>query len=240
MPPLLELDNVDAGYGRVQILRGLSFSVPENAVVALVGPNGVGKTTTLRVISGTLPISGGEIRYDGEPLDTRSPYHVARQGVTLVPEGRGVFPGLSVRENLAIAARTNKHKSADERSDALDETLEIFPRLAERLEQRAGTMSGGEQQMLALSRAFLSDPRLLLVDELSMGLAPQIVAELFDSLRTLKERGITIVLVEQFLSYALSMADVCFEMAKGSIVFAGDPDEIRAGHGLEHFSEMAG
>lgn len=233
--PLLELKGVAAGYGRVQVLRDLTFAVPEGSVVALVGPNGVGKTTTLRVISGTLPIRSGEVRFDGRRIDGLGPYRTAERGITLVPEGRGVFPGLTVADNLSIAAHADRSRSSRERDAALEETFSLFPRLRERADQLAGTMSGGEQQMLALSRAFLAQPRLLLVDELSMGLAPQIVADLFASLERFRQRGVTIVLVEQFLTYALAMADICYEMAKGSIVFAGDPAEVEAGHGVQHF-----
>jgi branched-chain amino acid transport system ATP-binding protein len=222
--PLLELDGVTAGYGRVEILRDLTFSVPAGSVVALLGPNGVGKTTTLRAISGTLPIKRGVVRFDGDRIDSESPYEIARRGVTLVPEGRGVFPSLTVRENLAIAAHAAR--DADGRDDALEEVLETFPRLRDRLSQRAGTMSGGEQQMLALSRAFLAQPRILLMDEISMGLAPLIVEELFDNIAALREQGLTIVMVEQFLTYALRLADLCYIMKRGQISFIGDPGEL--------------
>lgn len=231
--PQLELRNVDAGYGRIQILRGVSIEVPAGSVVALLGPNGVGKTTTLNVIAGTLPVSRGELLLAGSSIRDLTPFQRSRRGVVLIPEGRGVFPSLSVRENLELMGRAGMPDTA-QRGARLAEVLEIFPRLQERLAQRAGTMSGGEQQMLALSRAFLADPSVLLMDEISMGLAPQLVEALFEAVDTLRQRGTTIVLVEQFLTYALRFADVCYVLAKGEIVFVGEPAEIRAGAGVDY------
>jgi branched-chain amino acid transport system ATP-binding protein len=236
VPPLLELDCVTSGYGKVEILHDLSLAVPAGTVVALLGPNGAGKTTTLRVISGTLPCYAGGVRFDGQRLDGCSPYEIARRGITLVPEGRGIFPGLNVKENLEIGAHAadagGGGGGAADRQRRIAEVFESFPRLQERLYQRAGTLSGGEQQMLALSRAFLSQPRLLLMDEISMGLAPRIVEHLFESVAELKERGLTIVLVEQYLTYALRLADICYVLAKGRIEFVGEPSELRASEAL--------
>jgi branched-chain amino acid transport system ATP-binding protein len=232
MAPLLEVDRVTSGYGKVEILRDLSIDVPTGTVVALLGPNGAGKTTTLRVISGTLPVWQGRVRFDGRRVDGRSAYEIARRGVVLVPEGRGIFPGLNVRENLEIGVRATRNGGAAARRARLDAVLDAFPRLRERLSQRASTLSGGEQQMLALSRAFLAEPRLLLLDEISMGLAPRIVEQLFESVAQLKEQGLTIVLVEQYLTYALRLADICYVLAKGRIEFVGEPDELRGGEAL--------
>lgn len=229
MAPLLEVDHVTAAYGKVEVLHELTFAAPAGSVVALLGPNGVGKTTTLRVISGLLRPSQGEVRFDGDRIDQRSPFEISRAGITLVPEGRGIFQGLTVQENLDVGLRADRSATADDRRRRFEAVLGTFPRLAERLDQRAGTMSGGEQQMLALSRAFLASPRLLLMDEISMGLAPQIVAELFDSIDALRERGLTIVLVEQFLTYALKLADICYVMNRGRITFAGEPHELERG-----------
>jgi branched-chain amino acid transport system ATP-binding protein len=228
MPPLLHVDGVRAGYGKIEVLHDLSIAVPEGSVVALLGPNGAGKTTTLRAISGTIPITCGRIRVGGERVDGRSAYEIARRGVVLVPEGRGVFPGLNVRENLAIAARAARNGDASVREQRLADVLDAFPRLRERIDQRAGTLSGGEQQMLALSRAFLAEPRVLLMDEISMGLAPRIVEQLFESVAQLKAQGMTILLVEQYLTYALRLADICCILAKGRVSFVGEPDELRA------------
>jgi branched-chain amino acid transport system ATP-binding protein len=233
MAPLLEVDCVTSGYGKVEVLHDLSIAVPEGTVVALLGPNGAGKTTSLRVISGTLPAWRGQVRYDGGRLDGRSAYEIARRGITLVPEGRGIFPGLEVRENLEIGVRAGDHNgSGESRKARLEQVLDTFPRLRERLSQRAGTLSGGEQQMLALSRAFLGQPRVLLMDEISMGLAPRIVEQLFESVGELRARGLTIVLVEQYLTYALRLADICYVLAKGRVEFVGEPCELRDSEAL--------
>ena len=232
MPPLLEVDNVTSGYGKVEVLHDLCIAVPEGTVVALLGPNGAGKTTTLRAISGTLPVWRGQIQFDGRRLDGHSAYEIARSGVTLVPEGRGIFPGLNVRENLEIGARASGEPRPDaNRKQRIEAVLDTFPRLRERLSQRAGTLSGGEQQMLALSRAFLCQPRLLLMDEISMGLA-RIVEQLFESVAELRAQGMTIVLVEQYLTYALRLADICYVLAKGRIEFVGEPSELRDSEAL--------
>ena len=227
MPVRLSLEEVTTGYGRVEILHHLSLTVPVGSVVALLGPNGAGKTTTLNAISGTIPVWRGAIRLDGARIDGRTPYAIARRGVTLVPEGRGIFPSLSVAENLEIAVRAATRDRGG-RSTAIAEVLRIFPRLDERREQRAGTMSGGEQQMLALSRALLADPKVLLMDEISMGLAPLVVESLFEAVAAQKAAGRTIVLVEQYLTYALRFADICYILAKGEIAFVGEPSELRS------------
>jgi len=228
MPPLLRLEGISAGYGKIEVLHDLTITVPEGAVVALLGPNGAGKTTTLRAISGTIPIQSGSVRLGDDRLHGRSAFEIARRGVVLVPEGRGVFPGLNVRENLAIAARAARNTNGASREEGMQRVDDAFPRLRERIDQRAGTLSGGEQQMLALSRAFLAEPRVLLMDEISMGLAPRIVEQLFDSVSALKDEGMTILLVEQYLTYALKLADVCYILAKGRGSFVGEPDELRA------------
>lgn len=227
MPVVLQLDDVRAGYGRVQVLRGVSFVVPERSVVALLGPNGVGKTTTLRAIAGTLPTTGGSISLDGRRIDRLSPDQRARRGLVLIPEGRGIFPALSVEENLRIAYTS----APDPRSWEvwLAEITGVFPRLGERREQIAGSLSGGEQQMLSLARALVGDPRVVMFDELSMGLAPRVVEQLFEHVAALREAGRTILLVEQYLTHALRLADVCYVMGKGRITWAGEPAEIRAG-----------
>ena len=232
MAPLLEVSHITTGYGRVEVLHDLSFAVPAGCVVALLGPNGAGKTTALRAVSGTLPVWQGAIRLDGRRLDGRSAYAVARRGVILVPEGRGIFPGLNVRENLDIGAHADAELTPAGRRQRIDEVLKMFPRLGERLDQRASSLSGGEQQMLALSRALLARPRVLLMDEISMGLAPLIVEQLFDAVDRLRASGITIVMVEQYLTYALRLADICYVLAKGRVGFVGEPDELRGSDAL--------
>jgi branched-chain amino acid transport system ATP-binding protein len=227
-PSLLELRGVEAGYGRIKVLRDLDLRVPEGAVVALVGPNGAGKTTTLNAIAGSIPIRKGDLLLEGRSVRSLSSNERAPRGIVLVPEGRGLFPSLTVRENLELVVRGSRC-DADTREARLSEVMETFPRLAERLSQRAGTMSGGEQQMLALSRAFLASPKVLLMDEISMGLAPKLVEDLFEAVHKLRARGMTIVLVEQFLTYALRFADVCYVLGKGRVTFVGEPAELRNG-----------
>jgi branched-chain amino acid transport system ATP-binding protein len=223
----LEVRDVVAGYGRIEILHGVSFTVPAGSVVALLGPNGVGKTTTLRAISGTLPVRSGEIRLDGRRIENRRPSTIARRGLVLVPEGRGIFPSLTVRDNLRIAHRSVPAEVGGPWDAWLEEITSIFPRLGERLEQQAGSMSGGEQQMLAVCRSLVGSPKVVLFDELSMGLAPLVVAELFERVAALRDAGRTIVLVEQYVTYALELADLCYVLAKGKVAWAGEPGELK-------------
>jgi branched-chain amino acid transport system ATP-binding protein len=227
MPAALELDGVVAGYGRVEVLHGVSLAVPEGTVVALLGPNGAGKTTTLRAISGTVVPSKGVIRLDGRRINGKSASRVARRGVALIPEGRGIFPSLSVRDNIEIAVRSARGGSEGQRRSGVEKIVATFPRLGERLTQAAGTLSGGEQQMLALGRALVCEPRVLMMDEISMGLAPIVVDQLFEAVAALRAQGTTILLVEQYLTHALRLADICFVMAKGEVAFVGEPAELR-------------
>lgn len=226
MPSMLELTDVRAGYGRIGILRGVSLSVPAGSVVALLGSNGVGKTTTLRAISGVLPVTSGSIRFDGQRIDGRRIDDIARRGLVMVPEGRGIFPGMTVEENLRLI---HSALGAGAWDDFAAEITSVFPRLGERFSQVAGSMSGGEQQMLAVCRALAGQPKLVMFDELSMGLAPLIVDDLFASVAAMRDRGITIVLVEQFLTHALALADVCYVLAHGVITWAGDAAELQNG-----------
>ncbi|HEU5085749.1 MAG TPA: ABC transporter ATP-binding protein [Acidimicrobiales bacterium] len=224
---MLEVRDLHAGYGRIEVLRGLSFRVPAGSVVALLGSNGVGKTTTLRAISGALPVTSGSIHFEGRRIDGRRPDEIARDGLVLVPEGRGVFPGLTVEENLRLVhGAMGRDRSW---ADFADEVFGVFPRLGERRAQLAGSMSGGEQQMLAVCRAMAASPKLVLFDELSMGLAPLIVENLFEHVRAMRARGTTVVLVEQFLTHALALADVCYVLSRGVVSWAGEPAELRAG-----------
>jgi branched-chain amino acid transport system ATP-binding protein len=227
-PHQLELRGLHAGYGRIGVLRDVSICVPAGSVVALLGPNGAGKTTTLNAIAGTIPVQRGDLLLQGRSVRSLSAYGRARSGIVLVPEGRGIFPSLTVRENLELVVR-GSGADAQTREQRLAEVLDVFPRLSERLSQAAGTMSGGEQQMLALSRAFLTSPKVLLMDEISMGLAPTLVEGLFEAVQTLRARGATIVLVEQFLTYALRFADICYVLGKGRVTFVGEPAELRNG-----------
>ena len=223
----LGLSDVRAGYGRIEVLHGVDLQVPEGSVVALLGPNGVGKTTTLRAISGTLPVSSGAIRLGSRRIDNRRPSAIAARGLVLVPEGRGVFPALSVLDNLRVAHHSAPPGLAGPWEAWLDEITATFPPLGQRLGQTAGSLSGGEQQMLAVCRALVGDPKVVLFDELSMGLAPRVVASLFERVAALRDAGRTIVLVEQYLTYALQLADLCFVMAKGTVAWAGEPGELK-------------
>jgi branched-chain amino acid transport system ATP-binding protein len=227
MPTLLECEDVRTGYGKIEVLHGLTLSVPAGSVVAILGSNGVGKTTTMNVISGILPVAAGRVRFAGEVINHVPADERARRGITLIPEGRGVFPGLTVIDNLLLARTAAGRHATEDPDSALDRVLALFPRLGERRGQRAGTLSGGEQQMLALSRALLAAPRLLLMDEISMGLAPIIVAQLFEVIAALRAEGLTIVLVEQYLEYALEFADLCYVLRRGVVEFVGEPEELR-------------
>ena len=222
---LLELDGVTAGYGRVEVIHDVRLAVPSGSIVALLGANGAGKTTTLRTIAGLVECNRGSVRFDGARIDGKAPHEVAERGLVLIPEGRGIFPNLDVRDNLRVNADAGGDRATS--GERLEQVLEHFPRLAERLDQRAGTLSGGEQQMLALSRAFLAQPKLLMVDEISMGLAPAIVKRLFSDLRMFKEQGVALLIVEQYVTFALEMADICYVMSHGSIDFVGEPEELR-------------
>jgi branched-chain amino acid transport system ATP-binding protein len=229
---------VSAGYGRIEVVHEVDMAVPTGSVVALLGPNGAGKTTTLSAIAGIIPLMNGDLLLDGESIRGLSTYERNRRGIVCVPEGRSVFPSLTVEDNLELVVRAATNDSTI-RSERLSEVWDIFPRLAERRAQRAGTLSGGEQQMLALSRAFLSSARVLLMDEISMGLAPVLVETLFDAVQKLRARGKTIVLVEQFLTYALQLADICYVLGRGRIRFVGDAGEMRNGAGADDLQASA-
>jgi branched-chain amino acid transport system ATP-binding protein len=218
----IELIDLYAGYGRIEVLHGVNLTIPSGTVFALLGPNGGGKSTTLQVISGNVRPTAGCVHIAGAHVNGASPDALARAGVSRIPEGRGIFPNLTVDDNLRIwtYAAGLSMKSVQEI------TFARFPRLAERRHQRAGTMSGGEQQMLAMSRALVAQPAVLLLDEISMGLAPIIVSELYDLVRQLAEEGITILLVEQFATTALRVADFAAVMTQGRVIAVGEPQDI--------------
>jgi branched-chain amino acid transport system ATP-binding protein len=211
----LELRAVDAGYGATPVIHDVSLEVPPSSVVALLGPNGVGKTTTLRVAAGMLRPSGGSVMVAGTEVSRMAPFRRSMLGICLIPEGRGIFRSLTVRENLELQIPPWR------RDGTIDAAIEAFPVLGQRLQQAAGSLSGGQQQMLALSRAYLAAPKVVLLDEVSLGLAPVIVDEIFGSLRALASTGVALVLVEQYVNRALEMADIAYLMAKGGIVWAG-------------------
>jgi branched-chain amino acid transport system ATP-binding protein len=213
------LEGVVAGYAETTVLRGVTLSVPERSVVALLGANGAGKTTLLRVASGLLRPTAGRMTLDGADVTGHRPHQLAAAGVCHVPEGRGVFPSLTVRENLALQAGSGG-------PDGLERAVSAFPRLGERLSQTAGTLSGGEQQMLALARAYLANPKVMLLDEVSMGLAPKIVDEIFVFLDRLAHEGSSLLLVEQYVTRALALADYVYLMHRGTIAFCAEPSEL--------------
>ena len=219
--PALELRNVRTGYGRVEVLHGVDLVVPERGVVALLGPNGAGKTTTLRVASGRNEATSGEVLLRGKPMRS-SVEKLAKAGLCSVPEGRGVFPNLTVSDNL----RMWTHRGV-KRSHVEEVAYARFPKLGQRRKQLAGSLSGGEQQMLAMSRALTTDPDVLLLDEISMGLAPVIVEELFALVSAIAKDGTPVLLVEQFATTALEVADLAYILTAGRVRASGTPDEVR-------------
>jgi branched-chain amino acid transport system ATP-binding protein len=221
-PPILELVDVHAAYGRIQVLRGVDLVVPRGAVLALLGPNGAGKTTLLRLVSGLMKPTSGHVHVGGEHVSGVRASRLNQAGLCMVPEGRGVFPNLTVEDNLRLAS-FSKQPVEKITTDAYTR----FPRLKDRRRQLAGTLSGGEQQMLSLARALASNPALLLLDELSMGLAPLIVESLYDSVAEIAAQGVSVVVVEQFAASALRVADYAAVMQGGRIIETGDPGEIR-------------
>jgi branched-chain amino acid transport system ATP-binding protein len=223
---LLELKDVSSHYGRIQALSGISLTVEEGEVVTLIGANGAGKTTTMRAISGIRPISSGTLMFDGADITSlRADLRVVR-GISQAPEGRGVFPGMTVMENLDMGAYTRKDRK--ELAADLDRVFTLFPRLAERKTQVGGTMSGGEQQMLAIGRALMAKPRLLLLDEPSMGLAPQFIQQIFRIITEINTQGTTVLLVEQNAQQALSRADRAYVIETGHIVKTGTGKDLLA------------
>jgi branched-chain amino acid transport system ATP-binding protein len=219
---MFELRDVHAGYSGTKVLRGVDLKVPPASVVALLGPNGAGKTTLLRVATGLLRATSGSLFIDGEDVTGLAPHKLVEKGVCHVPEGRGIFRSLSVRDNLLLQAAKGDEDAA------LDRAVSAFSRLGERMNQQAGTLSGGEQQMLALARAYVQQPRFVLLDEVSMGLAPKIVDELFEFLAMLARNGASLLLVEQYVARALEVADYVFLLNRGDVVFAGQPAELDA------------
>ena len=224
--PLLELDSVSAHYGRIQALHDLTLHVDEGEIVTLIGANGAGKTTTMRVISGIRPVSSGTLRFDGQDISSlRADLRVVR-GISQSPEGRGVFPGMTVLENLDMGAYTRKDRKS--LGEDLDRVFELFPRLAERRSQAGGTLSGGEQQMLAIGRALMAKPRLLLLDEPSMGLAPQFIQQIFRIITEINSQGVTVLLVEQNAQQALQRAHRAYVIETGRITKSGTGEELLA------------
>jgi branched-chain amino acid transport system ATP-binding protein len=215
---LLEVDAIDASYGRVRALHGVSLHVDEGEIVTLIGANGAGKTTTLRAISGLTRVGRGAIRFAGDDVTGCAPNDIVRRGIGHAPEGRRVFSRMTVRENLELGAYSRSSRT--EFAADLERVLDIFPRLRERVQQKSGTLSGGEQQMLAIGRALMSRPRLLMLDEPSLGLSPILVATIFSVIREIRERGTTVLLIEQNAQQALAIADRGYVLEVGEIAFS--------------------
>ena len=220
--PILKIEDLQVNYGGIEAVKGISFEVQEGQIVTLIGSNGAGKSSTLRTISGLVKPSGGKIIFAGEDITGKDPTQIVTQGVTLVPEGRRIFPDMTVLENLKIGAYLRK----DDLSADIEWVYSLFPRLKERSWQAGGTLSGGEQQMLAMGRAMMSEPKLLMLDEPSMGLAPILVEQIFDIIRELHKAGATILLVEQNAQMALQVANRAYVLETGKITLAGSGKEL--------------
>ncbi len=233
---LLEIEDMHVHYGRIEALKGLSFTVNEGEIVTLIGANGAGKTTTLKAISGVRPLSSGRIAFDGRDITRMPAYDRVGWGICQAPEGRGIFPGMTVTENLDMGTYTRADRRSAAKDADLDRVFTLFPRLLERRTQLGGTLSGGEQQMLAIGRALMSRPRVLLLDEPSMGLAPKLVAQIFEIITEINQQGTTILLVEQNAAQALQRAHRAYVLETGHIVrsdnaktLLGD-DSVRAAY----------
>ncbi len=222
---MLEVNDIHTYYGNIQALKGISIAVEKNEIVTLIGGNGAGKTTTLRTISGLLTPKKGEVHFEGELISNKPAHDLVYKGITMVPEGRGIFSRLTVYENLDMGAYSREDKSMLD--EDYDRVFDLFPRLKERRKQVAGTLSGGEQQMLATARALMASPRLLLMDEPSMGLAPLLVENLFETIKRINENGTTILLVEQNATVALSIADRGYVLQTGEIVLKDSAEKLR-------------
>lgn len=221
---MLKIENLEVSYGAVQALRGISMEVNDGEIVSLIGANGAGKTTTLHAITGLVPIRSGSVIYDGHDLRKTDPSRIVTMGLAHVPEGRQVFTRMTVAENLAMGAYFRKDKKAI--ADDLERVYARFPRLKERAKQLAGTLSGGEQQMLAVGRALMGKPKMILMDEPSMGLSPLLVKEIFAIIREVNKQGITILLVEQNAKMALAISDRAYVLETGTITLSGDAQEL--------------
>ncbi len=222
--PLLKVTGLKVAYGGIQAVKGIDFEVREGELVTLIGSNGAGKTTTMKAITGTLPLNAGDIEYLGKSIKGKGAWDLVKQGLAMVPEGRGVFTRMTIIENLQMGAhiRTDKPEIASD----MDKVFTIFPRLKERRDQLAGTMSGGEQQMLAMGRALMSRPKVLLLDEPSMGLSPIMVDKIFEVVREVYAQGVTVLLVEQNASRALQIADRGYVMESGLITMSGESKQM--------------
>jgi len=223
---LLKVSGLQVAYGGIQAVKGVDFEVHEGELVSLIGSNGAGKTTTMKAITGTLPLAGGDIQYLGKSIKGQGPWDLVKQGLAMVPEGRGVFTRMTITENLQMGAYIRNDKAGI--AEDIEKVFTIFPRLRERKDQLAGTMSGGEQQMLAMGRALMSRPKLLLLDEPSMGLSPIMVDKIFEVVQDVYAQGVTVLLVEQNASRALALADRGYVMESGLVTMTGSGKDLLA------------
>ena len=223
---MLEVEQIYVRYGSIAAVRGVSISVKEGELVALIGVNGAGKTTTLNAIAGVLKPAAGKITFLDEPIQGRSPESITRRGIAMVPEGREIFPSLTVEENLRLGAFIRRNRA--EYQQDLHDMFELFPILGQRFHQDGGTLSGGEQQQLAIARALMSHPRLLMLDEPSLGLSPVLVNQIFEMITRMHQRGVTILLVEQNVERALAVVDRAYLLNTGQVEMAGTPQQLHA------------
>ena len=221
---MLEVENVSSGYGLVQILWNVSFRVKEKEIVSIIGPNGAGKTTLVRTVAGLIPTKTGNTRFNGEKIENLQPYEIVKKGITLIPEGREIFPRMTVEENLLIGAYTIDEK--DKVNTSKQHVYEIFPVLKKKERALAQTLSGGEQQMLVICRSLMASPKLLILDEPSLGLAPIVVEKVLDTLRMINEEGVTVLLVEQNIRDSLNLADRAYVLEEGKIIIEGEGREL--------------
>jgi branched-chain amino acid transport system ATP-binding protein len=222
---LLEVNDLHVFYGRIEAIKGISFSVGEGEIVTLIGANGAGKTTTMRTISGVRSVAQGSVKFEGKDITKMAPHERVKLGICQAPEGRGIFPGMTVRENLDMGTYVRGGNTAEKAAD-LEHVFHLFPRLQERITQLGGTLSGGEQQMLAIGRALMSRPRLLLLDEPSMGLAPMLIAQIFEIIKKINSEGISVLLVEQNATQALRTAQRGYVLETGHVVKEGSGQSL--------------
>ena len=230
---MLEVENLSSGYGLIQILWDVSFKIGEKEIVSIIGPNGAGKTTLVRTLMGLLPTKNGIIRLKGENIENLAPYEIVKKGVTLIPEGREIFPRMTVKENMFLGAYTINDKAAVEESE--EKVYQIFPVLKKKEKVLAQTLSGGEQQMLVIGRSLMSNPKLLILDEPSLGLAPIIIGKVLDTLRKINEEGVAVLLVEQNIRDSLNIANRGYVLEKGKIILEGNGRELLSN---EHIKEV--
>jgi branched-chain amino acid transport system ATP-binding protein len=230
--PILKVEDLHVSYGKIEALKGVSFEVYKGEIVSVLGSNGAGKTTTLSAITGAIPAQSGSVVFKGEEIKGIPSHKITQKGIVHVPEGRRIFPDLTVAENLRVAAYLYEHKNRTLYKERQEYVLELFPRLKERYQQLGGTLSGGEQQMLAIGRGLITGGEILLLDEPSMGLAPKLVRDIFDIIVKISETGQTIVLVEQNAAISMEISQYCYVLETGNVTFEGDPESLQSNNDI--------